>query len=160
MSDSQPRHRREVPGRGRWCYDIAETFLLALSRTGNVRAAARAINYTTPTLYWRRQRYPMFARAWDFALEEGRARAAARYLARLEFQVPFDGEREGDPYPTVDQALQQLRLHRHSVRGGKPQRYDHRAKPANIEKVRASILRKIRAIELVDAWRKVPGFDV
>jgi len=153
------RYRREVPGRGRWSWEVAEIFFLALAQTGNVRAAARAAGYTTAALYWRRRRYPAFAAAWEFALDEGRAREQARYLDALERRTPFDGGRDGPVYASVDQALQQLRLHRGSVRGGEPQRYGHQAKPSDWETVRASILRKIDAVQRVDRWRKVRGFD-
>lgn len=151
--------RRAVPGRGRWSWEVAEIFLLALAQNGNVRAAARKAGYSTATLYWRRLRYPAFATAWALALDEGRARAQARYLDALTRRVPIDSGREGLVYAGVDQALQQLRLHRSSVRGGEAQRYGHRAKPPDWETARASILRKIDAIERVDRWRKVPGFD-
>lgn len=110
-------------------------------------------------LYWRRRRYPAFAAAWALALDEGRARDAARYLDALVWRAPVDGDREGPAYATVDEALQQLRLHRSAVRGGKPQRYNHSAKPPDWETVRAGILRKIEAIERLDRWRKVRGFD-
>jgi hypothetical protein len=48
---------------------------------------------------------------------------------------------------TVEQAMNLFKLHRASVQGGKPQRYDWRRREPDIEDVRAEILRKVAAIE-------------
>lgn len=44
-------------------------------------------------------------------------------------------------------ALNILKLHRASVKGGLAQRYDWRAAEPDIEEVRAEVLRKVAAIE-------------
>ena len=115
--------------------------------------------YTTPTLYWRRLRYPLFAAAWDLARAEGNARALALYLAQLTRSSESDYY-EVTADVTVVQGLHQLGLHRYSLGRGKPQRYNHNAKPPDMAKMRANILRDIEAMETVERWRKVKGFDV
>jgi hypothetical protein len=48
---------------------------------------------------------------------------------------------------SVAEAISILKLHRASVKGGAPQRYDWRAAEPDIEEVRAELLRKVAAME-------------
>jgi hypothetical protein len=143
----------------RWSQAAERVFLEELAATCNVTAASAAAGFSTTAIYKRRMRWPGFAEAWDEALEQGYVRietmlveAATDSLSRQ----PIAGDREA-PAMSVDQAMNLLRLHRASVRGGAAQRYDARAKAADVEAVRASILRKIEAIERADARRAGSG---
>ncbi len=48
---------------------------------------------------------------------------------------------------SVADAINILKLHRASAKGGAPQRYDWRAAEPDIEEVRAEVLRKVAAME-------------
>jgi len=138
----------------RWSQAAEERFLAELAATANVRAAAEAAGFSTVAIYRRRMLWPGFASAWDEALEQGYVRietmlveAATDSLSR----APIDVDREAPvltgPGMTVAEAMNLLKLHRSTVRGGAAQRYDARAKAPDWDAVRASILRKIEAIE-------------
>ena len=143
----------------RWSQAAERVFLEELAATCNVRASAAAAGFSTTAIYQRRMRWPGFAEAWDAALEQGYVRletmlveAATDSLAR----EPIAGDRPV-PAMTVAEAMNLLRLHRASVRGGAPQRFDSRAKAPEFAAVRASILRKIEAIERADARGCIAG---
>ncbi|KRC81579.1 hypothetical protein [Sphingomonas sp. Root241] len=108
--------------------------------------------------------WPGFQAAWDAALDQGYARIEALLIAGACEALsgagpgidaaPAVAGGDGPPLAaavTVDQAMNLLRLHRASAWGGAPQRYDAKAKPADLGAVRASILRKVAAIERADA---------
>lgn len=65
----------------------AHTFLLHLSSHGLVTAAAAAAGISPQAMYKRRQGNPGFARAWEKALEESRARLDTA-LRRVSWQMP------------------------------------------------------------------------
>ncbi|WBY07753.1 hypothetical protein PIB19_21115 [Sphingomonas sp. 7/4-4] len=154
---------------GRWSQEAEARFLGELAATANVRAAAAAAGFSTTAIYKRRAAWPGFSAAWDAALDQGYARIEALLIAgacdALSGAGAVAGAVAGEAPPsalvgegpplaagmTVDQAMNLLRLHRASARGGAPQRYDARAKPTDLGAVRASILRKVAAIERVDA---------
>jgi hypothetical protein len=154
---------------GRWSQEAEARFLGELAATANVRAAAAAAGFSTTAIYRRRGQWPGFRAAWDAALDQGYARIEALLIAgacdALSGAVavavadadarPVALVGDGPPLAvapmSVDQAMNLLRLHRASARGGAPQRYDARAKPADVAAVRASILRKVAAIERADA---------
>lgn len=148
---------------GRWSQEAEARFLGELAATANVRAAAAAAGFSTTAIYRRRGQWPGFRAAWDAALDQGYARIEALLIAgacdALSGVEVVAGVGDGPPVAlapmTVDQAMNLLRLHRASARGGAPQRYDARAKPADVAAVRASILRKVAAIERADARRDV-----
>ncbi len=143
---------------GRWSQEAEARFLGELAATANVRAAAAAAGFSTTAIYKRRAAWPGFRAAWDAALDQGYARIEALLIAGACDALSGAGAVVGDAVPvvavaamTVDQAMNLLRLHRASARGGAPQRYDAKAKPADLATVRASILRKVAAIERADA---------
>lgn len=163
----QARNRRTqvIRTSGKRWSDAAELrFLEELAATANVRAAAAAAGFSTTAIYNRRMRWPGFAAEWDACLEQGYARIEMELVARATDSLrrePVTGAAP-DKEMTVAEALNLLRLHRASVKGGAPQRYDARARPPDAEAVRASILRKIEAIERGAAARRtagVPGAD-
>jgi len=133
----------------RWSQAAERAFLEELAATANVRAAAATAGFSTTAIYKRRMRWPGFAEAWDEALEQGYVRIETMLVERATDSLsgePIAGDRPV-PAMTVAEAMNLLRLHRASVRGGAPQRYDARAKAPDFDEVRASILRKIEAIE-------------
>ena len=143
---------------GRWSQEAEARFLGELAATANVRAAAAAAGFSTTAIYKRRAAWPGFRAAWDVALDQGYARIEALLIAgaceALSGVEAVAGAGDGPPLVagmSVDQAMNLLRLHRASARGGAPQRYDARAKPVDLGAVRASILRKVAAIERADA---------
>ncbi|MDT8758666.1 hypothetical protein MZO42_08145 [Sphingomonas psychrotolerans] len=139
--------------RARWSQEAEAVFLAELATTANVRAAAEAAGFSTTAIYRRRASCPAFRAAWDGALDQGYARIEALLIERAcdgPSEVPAGDERAAQAM-TNDQLMNLLRLHRASARGGAPQRYDAQAKPPDIAAVRASILRKVAAIERADA---------
>lgn len=139
----------------RWSRQAETIFLDELAASANVRGAAAAAGFSTTALYQRRRRCAGFAAAWAAALDQGYARVEALLLETAAASLSgmaFDGER-AMPAMTVAEAMNLLKLHRAAVKGGPAQRYDARAKPVDMEAVRASILRKIAAIERADARR-------
>lgn len=165
----------------RWSEAAEERFLDQLAATCNVTAAAEAAGFSTTTLYKRRARWPGFAAEWDAAIAQGYARLEARLVElatdslraaaeagaeaadacddgrghRCESAGGRAAEVASGPRMTVAEAMNLLRLHRASVRGGAPQRYGWRRGAPDPEALRASILRKIEAIERADAREPV-----
>lgn len=136
-------------GGKRWSQAAEQRFLEELAATANVRAAAEAAGFSTTAIYQRRMRWPGFAAEWQACLEQGYARIEAQLVALATDSLrrePVTGEAAGKAM-SVAEMMNLLKLHRASVKGGAPQRYDARALPPDIEAVRASILRKIDAIE-------------
>ncbi|MDV3457606.1 hypothetical protein RZN05_11475 [Sphingomonas sp. HF-S4] len=159
----------------RWSVKAEGVFLDELAATANVSAAAAAAGFSTTAIYRRRKMWPEFAEKWQACLDQGYARIETALVelasdSLLGAQVADAGEGgaggEGGAADapaagasiarramTIAEAMNLLRLHRASVKGGAPQHYDARAKPPDIEAVRASILRKIEAIERGRAQR-------
>lgn len=139
----------------RWSQAAERVFLEELAATANVTAAAEAAGFSTTAIYNRRKRWPGFAEEWDACLEQGYVRIETMLIEVATDSLrrePIAGDREAPPMSIAD-AMNLLKLHRASVRGGAAQRYDARAKAPDFEAVRASILRKIEAIERADARR-------
>ena len=137
------------PGRKRWSQKAERVFLETLAATCNVTAAAEAAGFSTVAIYRRRKLWPGFAAEWAACVEHGYARLETALIDRASDSLrreAIGGDRVG-PAVGFEQGLNLLRLHRAEVRGGKPQRYDARARAPDIEAVRASILRKIEAVE-------------
>jgi hypothetical protein len=141
-------------GPGRWSAKSERAFLAELTATANVRAAARAAGVSTQAAYNRRRLWPAFAEEWRQALAEGYVRIETLLIhaatTTLDPEPPAEETREA-PIMSVEQAMNLFKLHRASVQGGKPQRYGWRERPVDMDEVRASILRKIEAIERAEA---------
>ncbi|HZG45694.1 MAG TPA: hypothetical protein VEZ41_05440, partial [Allosphingosinicella sp.] len=142
-------------GPGRWSADKEATFLAALEEGANVRRAARAARISTTALYTRRQREPAFREAWAEAVRGGYLDVEALLIENMKAVLgdaprPRRGKgqrgRLTDDISVAD-AINILKLHRASVKGGAPQRYDWRAAEPDIEEVRAEVLRKVAAME-------------
>jgi len=137
----------------RWSQKSERIFLEELAATCNVRAAAEKCGFSTTAIYQRRMRWPGFAAAWAEAIEQGYARIEAMLIERATDSLrtePIEGSGEA-PAMSVAQAMNLLKLHRASVRGGAPQNYAAREKAPDMDEVRASILRKIEAIKRAEA---------
>jgi hypothetical protein len=142
-------------GPDRWSADKEAHFLAALEEGANVRRAARAARISTTALYTRRQREPAFAEAWEAAVRSGYLDVEALLIENAKAVLsdapkprrPESHERRLKDDMTVADAINILKLHRASVKGGAPQRYDWRAQEPDIEEVRAEILREVAAME-------------
>jgi len=139
-------------GPGRWSAKVERAFLDELTASANVKAAARAAGVSAQAAYARRGKWPAFAAEWQAALAEGYARIETLLICAATTTLdpePVPEEAREGPEMSVEQAMNLFKLHRASVQGGKPQRYDWRQQAADVEDVRAEILRKIAAMERV-----------
>ncbi|HEU4705225.1 MAG TPA: hypothetical protein VFS45_05930, partial [Sphingomicrobium sp.] len=74
---------------GRWSAAAEKRFFAALADRANVRDAAAAAGFSTNAIYARRARRPEFRRAWEAAVETGKA--------RLQMLLMDAAERAFDP---------------------------------------------------------------
>ncbi|MGF1549735.1 MAG: hypothetical protein ACFBQW_04290, partial [Sphingomonadaceae bacterium] len=146
------RHCVMRVGPGRWSAEKEEAFLAALTETANVAASARAVKTSTTALYRRRARDARFAARWRAALGAGYEdiellliREAKEALGGAPGARRRGGRRLKEPM-TAAEAINLLKLHRASVKGGRPQLYGWRAAESDIEEVRAEMLRKVEAL--------------
>lgn len=130
-------------GPGRWSAKIEAAFRATLRRTGCVRAAVRACGLSTAALYYRRNKYPEFAAAW--AADEAFARERIPSLLSAATIASLDPEIEDEDLPRVDVA-QAIAIARLKCGPGAAGGGDAVPEPP-IEEVRASIMRKLDAIE-------------
>lgn len=146
------RPQRVSSGSRFWSDKAEQIFLDHLAATCNVRASADAAGFSNVAVYRRRRKWPGFAERWNAALAQGYARLEAVMLANAADTMegrPPDPDAPVPPMSVAD-ALNLLRLHRAAVKGGAPQDYKHR-KMKSLDEVRASIARKLEAIERSDA---------
>jgi hypothetical protein len=138
-----------APGEGRWNDEVEAQFFDHLAATGNVKASARAIGMSTVALYQRRKLWPAFDALWADTLQLA--------VNRLDMQLITAASNMLDPPETpvaedmepvsVDQAIRIVQLHHKATnRNGALKRHDWRAKPVDVEAVKAEIIRKARAI--------------
>jgi hypothetical protein len=139
-----------------WTPRAEQRFLATLAATCNVKAACAAVGLTPASAYGHAGRWTGFAARWAEAVETGYLRIEAALLERgLGDAGPVDA---GHPIPpmTVAQAIHLLHMHKHEVRGvGK--RPGLQCGPPDLDAVRASILRKIDAIEAARAAKAALG---
>lgn len=136
-------------GEGRWNEDVEARFFEHLAATGNVKGSARAIGMSTVALYKRRKLWPAFDAQWEDVLRLA--------VNRLNMQLVTAASNMLDPSDmpvpplspvSVDEAIRIVQLHSGSNnRHGTPKRHDWRLKRRDPEEVRASIIRKLDAIE-------------
>ncbi|MDQ3145183.1 MAG: hypothetical protein M3Q57_09970 [Pseudomonadota bacterium] len=130
--------------------DEAETiFFEALAASCNVTLAASEAGFSTPTVYRLRQKSPQFAERWQVALEHGYARLELEVLGVAVDSITDAQYDDKRPIPrmTVDQVMNVLRAHRNEVRGDGKAGPGRTAPQRRLDDVRASIIRKIEAIE-------------
>jgi hypothetical protein len=139
-------------GAGRWTGLSEQKFFASLRVTGNMSASARAAGFTPETVWERRRQWPAFAATIEAVLEEAEVELEFR-LAKLGNDVAPStaGTAEAPPAPPFDPefALKFLKWREEKRRGGgrrgRGDRYRRKEQP--IEEVRASIMRKLDAIE-------------
>jgi hypothetical protein len=144
------RAQRIKTGGAQWSDEAEELVFDVLAASCNVRMAAEATGFTTPTVYWHRRRRPEFAARWKEALEQGYARlemALVEAACDTLDGVEFDSERP-IPKMTIEQAMNVLRAHRNAVEGDGKSGPGRHARRRSFEEVRDSIIKKIEAIEL------------
>lgn len=134
-----------------WSDENEELFLDCLAASCNVGIACEQADVCHTTVYRQRRMRADFAAKWQAALEQGYARlemALLRSAADSMEGIAFDGDRP-IPAMSAETALAVLRHHRASVTGeGKKSGW--RARPKRLDEVRASIIRKLDAIERGD----------
>ena len=136
----------------RWSIEAEQLFLDHLSATCNVRAAAAHAGFSTVAIYKRRQREPVFARAWEAALEHGytRLETALVGVAGDTFEgVAHDPDSPIPPMNARD-AIAVLQLNRAAVKG-EGRRCGWPARPRSLDELRDGILAKFDAIEAARA---------
>ncbi|MBA3510734.1 hypothetical protein [Sphingomonas sp.] len=98
-------------GAGRWNAAAEKRFFAALADRANVRDAAAAAGFSTNAIYARRLRRPAFRRAWEAAVETGKARLQMLLMDAAE--KAFDPElldvSEEAPKVSVGEALNILK---------------------------------------------------
>lgn len=149
---------------GRWTKAVEDRFIAALRSCGNVAASARLVGFSESAIWWRRRKWPDFARRIEEALEDAEV--------RLEFRLACIGNNVGaalaegsgvrlstastgseqDPLGTDEVipfdpefALKFLKWREEKRRGGG--RRGKVAAPPPIEDVTARIVAKVRAIK-------------
>ena len=137
-------------GPGRWSEKAEGIFLGVLARSANVRRAAAAAGFSTNALYYRRETYPGFAGRWDRALEQSKVHL--RGLVISSGIATFDPESADEagalPKVTVAEAISILRLKDGGPAGAGAERGLRYGPPEpSIEEVRASVIRRLDAIE-------------
>ncbi len=137
-------------GPGRWSAAKEAEFLAHVEAGANVARAADLVGMSREAVYARRRREPGFAADWAEAVRSGYLDVEALLIEN------FRAVLSGAPRPagsgltgeiTVADAMNLLKLHRSTAKGGAPQRYNWRAREPDIEEVRAEILRKVEAIK-------------
>ena len=135
-----------------WNDDVEEQFFDHLATSGNVRAAADAVGFCTPTVYRMRRRSSDFAARWQVALEQGYARLEMALLEAANTSLDDSDYGEDRPIPkmTVEQAMNVLRAHRNALTGNGRSGPGRTARVRKLDEVRAEIERKVRAIAASD----------
>lgn len=146
-----------------WSPRAEERFLATLAATCNVKAACAEVGLSPVSAYNHRQRWPAFARRWRDAVKLGHLLLEGA-LVEAGGNI-FSGTEIPEPGPigalrgmTAAQAIHLLHMHKHEARGiGKrPGRAPRIPEP---EELRASILRKIDAIERREALERAGQLD-
>jgi hypothetical protein len=130
---------------GRWNAKAEAVFLAELRRTGSVRRAAQACGFSTNALYKRRENYPDFAARWAAAEAAAKERIPGLLSAATIASLDPDVVDADLPPVDIDQAIAVARLKCGPGAAGRRGRFARPERP--IEEVRASILRKLDAIE-------------
>jgi hypothetical protein len=146
--------QRIKTGGAQWSDEAEELFLDVLASSCNVTMAAEATGFHTQTAYRMRRLRPDFAARWKEALIQGYIRlefALVQAACDSVANVEFDSERP-IPKMTVDQAMGVLRAHKGEVMGDGKRGPGNRSPHRSLDEVKASITKKIAAIE---AARKI-----
>ena len=98
-------------GAGRWNAAAEKRFFSALADRANVRDAAAAAGFSTNAIYARRTKRPEFRRAWETAVETGKARLQMLLMDAAEkaFDPALLAVSEEAPKVSVAEALNILK---------------------------------------------------
>lgn len=146
-----------------WSDRAERVFLDALGASCNVTMAAAAAGFCKTALYRRRRDDPLFAGRWQAALEQGYLRLEMALVRRanelLEGNLGDDIADPDVPFAdmTVRDAIAILQLHRAAAKREGARLPGWRARPRPLEEMRASILRKLEAIEAQRAAEEEAG---
>jgi hypothetical protein len=154
---------------GGWTSKIEAAFLARLRETGNFDASAWAVGFNPRTLYTRIDQWAAFARDCAEALEAASVQldytlvAHAHALLRRPGEAQAeDGEEDKDEarVPFDPEAAMRILSFIDRRRAGRTTRGHRKGPPARrVEDARASILRKIEAIERHEKMMKERGED-
>lgn len=148
---------------GGWTSKIEKRFLARLRETGNFEASARAVGRSASSAYRRREQWPAFARDCVEALEAAAVRldyrlvAHAHALLRRPGDAPEEeaGEKEQERVPFDPKMAMRILSFIDRRRERRTGRRPRKGPPARrYEDARASILRKIEAIERHEKMKK------
>jgi hypothetical protein len=135
-------------GRRSWSEEKEAKFLDTLAATCSVTIALEEAAVSRSALYRQRRSNPGFAARWREALDIGYERLEARLIESAERALSGEAPDEDSPFPdmTVAQAIVVLQQH-HVARKAVHTRTAWRCRDKPIEDVRASLARKLDAIE-------------
>jgi hypothetical protein len=144
---------------GQWTPRLEARFLGIIGKSCNVAAACRMVGVSAASAYYRRISWPRFAERWDEAIALGTVQLefalvenACNFLVGVEpdYDAPMADM-------TTDHAIQILSIYNRSSDADRRHR-NWRYRRRSYDEVRASILRKIEAIERhrerEDGWRQ------
>jgi hypothetical protein len=150
-------------GEGRWSPSAEADFFAHLAAGFGVAYAARAAGFSTTAVYRRRMNEADFAKRWDMAREEGKARNDGLLIDAVPRALDPEviATAEGLPRPTIAEAIQIQRLYRKDGEEGDGRRNGWAYRPRRLDEVHGSILAKLAAIErrrdeqrLAEGWTK------
>lgn len=130
-----------------WSPAVETRFLAVLANGCNVARACDAVGLTRACAYGHKKRWPDFAKRWDQAIEDGYDALSLAMVAAAGAMLG-DTDKQPEPemgMPTVDQAIEALRLQQRRMRGESCRR-GWRRRPRPLEEIRASILRQVAIV--------------
>lgn len=148
---------QRVRSEGRhWTDEAEQIFFDSLADSSNVKLSASMAGFSTPTVYRLKRERPGFAEKWKAALEQGYDRLEMALVELATSTVKGEAIGTDNPLPpmTIEQAMNILRAHGHEVAGKGRRGPGRGGKLPKLDDVRASILRKIEAIERAEKKQK------
>jgi hypothetical protein len=147
-------------GQRRWSGPVEENFFATLASCGNIAASARAVGFSESCIHQRRRKWPAFAERLDEALEDAEYEVEFQVAAEVRRMSRAKGPSQAGIAETdrfdMDAAIRFLKW-RDEKRQGYGRRGRSRKGPPDrtIEEARASIRRKIEAIERHENRRRL-----
>ena len=137
----------------RWSGAAEDIFIETLAATCNVTRSAAACGFSTVIAYRRRLKHAGFAERWKVALENGYTRLELAVVEAANDTMAGEAFAPDRPIPqmTVKEVLSVLQLHKATVRHGQPSGSRWRLKPADPDRARANILKRVAAVRKADA---------
>lgn len=149
-------------GAGRWNAAAEKRFFTALADRANVRDAAAAAGFSTNAVYARRTKRPEFRRAWEAAVETGKARLQMLLMDAAEkaFDPKLLDVSEEAPKVSVAEALNILKAREGKQKelGAKRDSWGDESEAMSQEdedELRARFLAKLDRLVAQDEARKI-----